>query len=565
MSHFTSEARLMRMIYRLLALLLVASPAMALTEVGGIIGSDQRWTMAGSPYVVMSSLLVEEGRTLSIDPGVLVLFQPGTGMTVRGALVAHGSADSVVTFASGTFPQSAADWKGITLTASSSTTFDSSAQRTGGSLVRYALFRHAERALDLIGGGFLVERCVFEENREAINLLNTHTAIIRENTFRENVARSISSEGSPTEGARELYDTRIIGNTFDGPNDGSVSIAHPRLSWVEVAHNQLRSQYGSVIIEGMIPEDVQSVRVHHNLFATAIAGLILSVRIERDRGSEGTAHALVDRNVFAASIPRDPMTGQRGLTIGSDVWTRIAVTRNTLADWYFALIVVGSGHRTIAYNTFARNAIVLRTAPSTMPDTVPTSMMFNTFAYTVKSIALIAEGLRYDLRANDMLPSGEVAIEVDGPDTVSADGSWWGERAIDVAGRIRGAVSYRSPAPRGFFSGPLVPPHSVHAAIQSDGALVWWSPSPDPRADGYRVWYNRRADGFYESWIDVQDTIAHVPDGRRFAGYAVTAFNAGARGLLDQLEGRESWFARPEDIGTSSVDAWHAPLRLDLR
>lgn len=62
----------------------------AATEVSGVISSDATWTQANSPYVVTAPLLVDEGVTLTIEPGVTVYLND-TYMRVSGTLIARGT------------------------------------------------------------------------------------------------------------------------------------------------------------------------------------------------------------------------------------------------------------------------------------------------------------------------------------------------------------------------------------------------------------------------------------------------------------------------------------------
>ncbi len=88
----------------LIALLLaLAIPtAEAQTEVSGTIEEDTRWTTSGSPYVVSNFVAVQEGATLTVDPGVVVKFAANGTLTFRdGAqLEVNGAEADPVVFTS---------------------------------------------------------------------------------------------------------------------------------------------------------------------------------------------------------------------------------------------------------------------------------------------------------------------------------------------------------------------------------------------------------------------------------------------------------------------------------
>ncbi|KAF0217917.1 MAG: Parallel beta-helix repeat, partial [Geobacteraceae bacterium] len=101
----------------LLILFIPAVPSLADTTVGGRISSDTVWTLSGSPYIVTSSVQVYGTTTtpvtLTIEPGVVVMFASNTGLyigngTNQGSLVARGTTTDRITFtrsgATGTWP-----------------------------------------------------------------------------------------------------------------------------------------------------------------------------------------------------------------------------------------------------------------------------------------------------------------------------------------------------------------------------------------------------------------------------------------------------------------------------
>ncbi len=66
-------------------------PTAPATDVSGTITSNTTWTLANSPYRVLSSITVVEGATLTIQPGVRVEFDHYDGLWVDGVLQAVGT------------------------------------------------------------------------------------------------------------------------------------------------------------------------------------------------------------------------------------------------------------------------------------------------------------------------------------------------------------------------------------------------------------------------------------------------------------------------------------------
>ena len=82
-----------------------SSTVIAQTQTGGAIVSDTTWQASNSPYLVNADIIVDQGATLTIEPGTVVQMGAGLSFAVKnGALNAKGTAalPIVWTSASGT-------------------------------------------------------------------------------------------------------------------------------------------------------------------------------------------------------------------------------------------------------------------------------------------------------------------------------------------------------------------------------------------------------------------------------------------------------------------------------
>ena len=94
------------------------------TLVSGHIIQNTTWQLSSSPYVVNESIVVETGVFLTIEPGVTVKFDNGTGLVVDGSLIAQGNSTQIITFTANSTETTVGYWGGLDFRRVSTLAFD---------------------------------------------------------------------------------------------------------------------------------------------------------------------------------------------------------------------------------------------------------------------------------------------------------------------------------------------------------------------------------------------------------------------------------------------------------
>ena len=193
----------------------------SLTSGTGLCGSlfdDTTWTRAQSPYIVTCSVTLFPGKTLTIEPGAVIRFNPGTGLVIRGTLNAVGRADDRITLNSVAAPS---QWNGVALATNlggkaviaftdfSYASIAVSVECCGGALVPARIsdssFRNTSVALGgYAGSGYeeIVTNSTFENNKTTIRNADK---LIYDSVFRSN-----------TYGLSQTERTSVYRSTFEG-------------------------------------------------------------------------------------------------------------------------------------------------------------------------------------------------------------------------------------------------------------------------------------------------------------------------------------------------------------
>ncbi len=192
-------------------------------DVCGQISSNTIWDITGSPYIIKCGIIIQQGVTLTIEPGVQVKFDGEYSIQVDGILNAQGTAGNMISFTSNKAIPSSQDWGNIHFT------------NTGDGILEYCKIEYGGRgdksSVYIDSSAPVINRCTITNCEGGIYAYYANNLQITNNTITNNSSfykgGIFSDYGSLT----------ISGNTISGNSTSS-------------SGGGIRSYYGIVSISG---------------------------------------------------------------------------------------------------------------------------------------------------------------------------------------------------------------------------------------------------------------------------------------------------------------------------
>ena len=155
-----------------LCLLLTMFPfAGGATPVPPLIDQDTTWTQSASPYVLTDEdATVDEGVTLTLEPGVVVHMGAKRSLRIGGALIARGTADRPIHFMGQPADEESKRWASVHFLPSSvPAAYEGLDTYASGSILEHVTFENGDRAVRLEEASPLIARCTFRDNQHAVS------------------------------------------------------------------------------------------------------------------------------------------------------------------------------------------------------------------------------------------------------------------------------------------------------------------------------------------------------------------------------------------------------------
>ncbi|MBI5964664.1 MAG: fibronectin type III domain-containing protein [Chloroflexi bacterium] len=558
------------------------------TDVGGMIDTNTTWNLAGSPYIVLAPLLVVEGVTLTIDPGVTVKFASHKALQIDGQLHAVGTSGSPITFTSNIVPSHAGDWDYIVFTDTSvDAVYDIDGNYESGSIIKYAVIEYAggasvsdNGALRLNGAApFITYTTIHNSATAGIRGFNNPgTLKMTHNSVTDNSGVGISVTNGYS-GYTEISYSTINNNTnsTDNPSDGGGIFVDG--SATVINNNTIRNNTALSNGAGLYAVWGSTATINNNLVAD---NSIYNCPLCWDRYSVivyGFNPSTISGNVIInnatggilsvhgghGDIFNNIISYNNGIGLHVDSAER-SVSHNIISD-NTTLINYGGiragGNPTITYNSILRNtatnnaAIFLNVAYD-VGDFSSNTIMDNVNSEFDNLRAVYIEYGSPTFNGNNIYRNNGYSIynnNAQGSPTVNAENNWWGTASSPaIQGLVydwfddpnKGIVDI-SPYRTGInTAAPMSPPIGVVVTPSLSMMGVSWTANPESDLAGYKVYWDADSHYPYANSADVGNVTSYnIPGLGAGTDYyiAVTAYDSSRDGSNDMTDGNESWFS----------------------
>lgn len=579
----------------------------ATTTVEGLITSDTNWTEANSPYIVTGNVLVSEGVTLTVEPGVVVKFDTAKGMQVDGMLVARGTKNKQIVFTSlrddtvggdsngdGNLTSPATgDWAYLFFTSVSvDAEFDSYGRYVNGSTLEYCYVAYGgsagaqgEISIDS-SAPFLNYTTVNNSGNNGI-YVSQGTPEIANSTISRNNLRGVYVNNSPSGSEVTIVNNTVTNNLETGIyayiNSGTGTIVGNTVANnLGDTINNLGNGICASISSGTGTISNNTVTNNYRTGVSAMgygSSFVIANNLIQSNSLGGIAlfysNALITNNIITNNtrvMAYQPLQGGGiyATDYGGYGTSNQTISNNVIAcnrAYNDGALFLSSASYPGSTLTVSDNSIIGNTA---IRDSIVHIDSYNdsldTFQHNLLTQNLDSSSVSNSLRVNGFPAIGYNNLfnnfhdyEINNTNTagathVDAKNNWWGtSNETKIQARIfdwfddvtKGIVDYAPYDSLARTDVPISPPTNLTFNAHEGDLTLSWNPNPEPDLAGYKIYYDADFGYPYAYSVDVGNVTTYAPSGLtpKAIFLTVTAYDAYADGSNDLFEGHESWYA----------------------
>ena len=486
----------------------------AQTNVSGIYLGDTTWVVSGSPYIVVGDVQIPLGVKLTIEPGVRVKFGGNYKIHVQGNLIAVGTASKIIVFDTGSVQTSIMIlFRKTNLSNSKISNISFNGSTNAIQLAQESEFNNDSPKNS---GVLVVDSCKFDRS-------------------------SVQTNGNSTTASLSISNSQFISSTIKGVYPSSEPIVIKKSTILNSTIFSDSYNYGI---------NIDSSTVNNSQFKLGCCGAnfnITNSNILNSSMYEGGGSPVAGPVKFTNSkIIETPinlrlagftisncilqyLNSSTGAIFGNGSITNTSFVGNNANT---ALEVTGysgyniGGSVNITSSILTRGSTVLKFSNANTV-TIQKSNFTNNILYNIENRSsknIVAQQNYWGTNNNT-----EIAAKIfDGNDDINY-----------------GIVDYSNFLSSPDTSAPISSPSNFLAKSVGDSVRLTWSSNLESDLVGYKIYYSTKSGYPYSHSINVGNVNSYTINGLPYETYyfTITAFDIGADGVNDQIEGHESWFS----------------------
>jgi hypothetical protein len=216
-------------------------PTVKATYVQGVITQDTIWTLVDSPFVLSNNVTVNSGATLTIEPGVQVMFGGNFSLVVNGAIVANGTPERTILFTTND-PTGTIAWNTIEIDGTQPSSFVNCIIENGTSGITVdsgilnvensVILSNSENGIMMNGGTLTIQNSELANNTlgNAINIAGGNVASVENDIVDSNGNGVLIAGGNQVNVYNNVITSNGNGLLLTGQLNGATNIEQNEIS-----------------------------------------------------------------------------------------------------------------------------------------------------------------------------------------------------------------------------------------------------------------------------------------------------------------------------------------------
>jgi len=454
--------------------------------VGGMLTADQTWTK-NYIYIVTDDVRVPQNITLTIESGVTVRFNQGTGLSIEmGHLLVNGQENDTVMMVPNYIGVQNWKWKGVTF---------QKAGGAGNNHISYARIVNAEVGIELTSSDqVVIENCYLSKNQwRGIRFVSSSNCRVIKCDINQNyVGIELYASGAGNQASGNLIDSCYIGN-----NNSNIILLNDTEGKLS----------GNLIQNNVIEKGLNGIRIDrgNNAFAS-VNTFSMNKVISNGQGVGFGIYVTMDSTLITNNIF---WLNNNALTLRDAADCRIE-NNSFLKNFEGVNMQSGAARTIIEGNTLVKNENRIITFNHSPQGSLQKNNLFK---------QQLATSYIRNNTADDMVMPNNYWTTSDS-DTI--DTFIWDRQDNPLLGQ----VLYTPVADEPDTTAPMSPPDHFIKQLINGKVVFSWKENPESDLVGYRLHY-----GTFNRYTFAQHTI--ITDTTTFTLSGVTVFDSIAITALD--------------------------------